>query len=490
MSEWNDRIKSNTVWQILDQFGVAIDQASKWEGLDAQGVDSLERLRAVLTFCGKRLASADPYLMEPGPLNKICVAFTSAKAELESFTSDGNIARLVTANGFADSVLGSLVSVLSPITTEDLSTINESAASYRSTLQKYLDELSKTNKALKKASDENLSKLSELAAEITSERQKISTALSDYQSQFAIGQTNRVTEFATAQTERQVANTAIINQFEKSFAESQSERQQKYSAMLAENQAQFSAAQETRSQTDNLAQSDRSTAFSKLMIDYAQRLSEQNTQFTSQMEDSDRLAKEALAELRKDYEKLAQSILDEIDGKKMQVEKLVGVIGNLGVTSGYQLVANHARRMLYLWQFLTVIALAGLIGVALIIAKSHPSDSGDFLQVFATRMFLSVAVGVFAAYAASQADKASIVERRNRKLALELEAVGPYIAPLPVEMQNQFRADLGSRSFGVSDVDSRKSPESQASPANFIDLLKSKEIREFVEKFLKFTKEN
>lgn len=47
-------------------------------------------------------------------------------------------------------------------------------------------------------------------------------------------------------------------------------------------------------------------------------------------------------------------------------------------------------------------------------------------------------------------------------------------------MQNKFRADLGERSFGVQDGDSKKSPEA-ASPATILDLLKSKEFREAVD---------
>jgi hypothetical protein len=67
---------------------------------------------------------------------------------------------------------------------------------------------------------------------------------------------------------------------------------------------------------------------------------------------------------------------------------------------------------------------------------------------FAGRVVLSLPVGVFAAYAAAQADRYMEIERRNRKLALALEALGPYLAPLPEDQQHQFRLELGSRTFG------------------------------------------
>ena len=221
------------------------------------------------------------------------------------------------------------------------------------------------------------------------------------------------------------------------------------------------------------------------MADYAQKLSEQNTQFTNQREAAEKRAQDDLTALKTDYQKSAKTLLEEITDHKRQVEQLVGVIGNLGVTSGYLKVANHARKALYLWQFLTVAALGGLIYFAYVIAFTPPAAESIFLQGLATRIFLSITVGVFAAYAARQADKSSVVERKNRKLALELEALGPYISPLPVDMQNKFRADLGERSFGVPDGDSQKPTDNSPSPANALDVLRSKEAREVIAEVVK-----
>jgi hypothetical protein len=90
---------------------------------------------------------------------------------------------------------------------------------------------------------------------------------------------------------------------------------------------------------------------------------------------------------------------------------------------------------------------------------------------------------VLAAYAAFQADKFFEIERRNRKVALELEAIGPYLAPLPQEMQDKFRIDIGDRSFGREElgIGSRATK----SPASVIDVvLKSKDSREFFRQIL------
>src|SRR5450432_2620541 len=43
------------------------------------------------------------------------------------------------------------------------------------------------------------------------------------------------------------------------------------------------------------------------------------------------------------------------------------------------------------------------------------------------------------------------IERRNRKMALELEAIGAFLGPLPEEDKQKFRHTIGDRSFGRDD---------------------------------------
>jgi hypothetical protein len=481
MSAWVERITSSPVWQAMEDFRLLMEQAIAREGINSDSIDGLERLRSVLAFCEKRLAAMDPVLLEPAALAKIGSGWTAAQGELSAFLSDGDQGHIASANGHGDGVLRNLSTVLAPGGGDELSAIGEAASAYRATLQTILDELQKTNAGVKRTSVDTLAKLNELGTQVGNEKEKIAAALSEQQSQFVVAQTNRGSEFATAQSERQANHSSAIAEIGKLFAEAQAERQEKFTTSSMDFQAQFTAAQEERAKSESTAQSERQSTFSALMVDYTEKLGERNAQLTTQITDSDRIAKEALAELKVRQVADANGLLDQINIHRRAVEKLVGVIGNLGVTSGYQLVANHARWALYIWQFLTVAALGGLVWVAYLIAFTPHTVTANFVEGFATRIFLSIAIGVFAAYAASQADKASITERRNRKLALELEAVGPYIAPLPEAMQNKFRADLGERSFGVPEFDGKKPGEGSPSPATPLDVLNSKEVRALVD---------
>lgn len=477
MSQWTERIKTHQIWTELNLLGPAIDQAASREGNDITVIDGLERLRAVLGFCGKRLAAVDPFLLEPRPLTTLNTALTNARTEIETFITDGIAAHIANANVKADELLAALPAILAPTSSDELTVISESVSSYRAALEKHLQEALAMQLKLNAASDANGVKLADLEKTLTAEQQRLATLVSDYQTQFSTAQDKRASEFAAVQADQQTKNAAL----------------------MSENQTQFSAAQDARTSGYAEVQRDNQEKFTALIADYIQKLKEQNDDFTNQHQTAAETHQANLVTLKADYEQSAKAILDQINIYKNQVEKLVGVIGNLGVTSGYLRVANHARYMLYLWQFLTIFALGCLIVVAYVMAF-HPAtppaipqgaspvafptvSDAVFYQGLATRIFLSITFGIFAAYAAKQASKFLGMEQRNRKLALELEALGPYIAPLPVEMQHRFRADLGERSFGIPDSDSTKPNESD--PVSVIDILKSKEAGEVISNILK-----
>jgi hypothetical protein len=63
-------------------------------------------------------------------------------------------------------------------------------------------------------------------------------------------------------------------------------------------------------------------------------------------------------------------------------------------------------------------------------------------------------------------------EKYRRKLALELAAMDPFIALLPLDEQYKFKLEIGRRSFAQEEA---AAPASDKSPATTIDVLASKE---------------
>jgi len=75
------------------------------------------------------------------------------------------------------------------------------------------------------------------------------------------------------------------------------------------------------------------------------------------------------------------------------------------------------------------------------------------------------------------------MERRNRQLALELAAIGPFLAPLPQEKQDEFRLNLGAKTFGQNGVALAKGTDK--SPATVLDLAKSSDLRDIITEAVK-----
>jgi hypothetical protein len=96
-------------------------------------------------------------------------------------------------------------------------------------------------------------------------------------------------------------------------------------------------------------------------------------------------------------------------------------------------------------------------------------------------MVIKLTVGVFAAYAAKQADNFFLSERRNRRIALQLAAIDPHIALLPEKEQHDFKIEIGRTAFGREELPSSGADKSPTSALDvvggtktaqqFIDLL-------------------
>ncbi len=345
MSQWTDRIRNHQVWQQLQSLGPAIDQAVAREGVDPDTVAALERLRAVLTFVGKRLAAADPATTHPGPLDGITTALQNSTNEVQAFVANGNAGHVANANSHGDTALSHLAQVAVPTTPKELAGLKDAATAYRSALEEQLRKATAASSGLTGETDALKGKLTELSSAITAERQRLSQLASEFQSQ-------------------------------------------------------FSSAQETRSREYTDAQGARQEKFGALIADFTARLAEQNADFSQQKDAAIKSHSQDMEELRKEYGEAAKAVLDQIDGHRQDVEKLVGVIGDLGVTSGYVKTANYARKALWIWQSVAVLAMGGVIFAAY--KLFIPQLQGAFSwEAFAGRLILSLTVGVLAAYAAN-----------------------------------------------------------------------------------------
>lgn len=431
MSTWPDRVRAHPVWQQLETLGPAADQGLDREDLTPTALAGLGRIKTVVGFTGNRLSAADSLLIQPAALDNLASSLQAATSEVQSFVANGNEGHIANANNNIDSALSSLALIIVPVSSKETAGLREAADAYRKALESNLRKAQDTLTSYQGELAGFQEKLTILTSEVSTERQRLSILASEHQSQFSVAQETR----------------------SKDYLEGQTTRQDRFAALIA---------------------------------DYTQKLADQTTDFSRQRDLLAQAQRDELSALTSTYKDAATDVLAEIQEHREHVERLVGVIGTLGVTSGYQKAANEARATARVWQGIALLSLGAIIFVAY--KAFLPLVQGSFTwEGFAGRVFVSLTVGVLAAYAISQADKYQEVERRSRKLALELEALGPFVASLPTEKQEEFRLRVGDRSFGISNdlIDSHSSD----SPKSVIDVaLKSKELSALIVNVIKATR--
>lgn len=146
MSQWTDRIRNHVVWKQMEMLGPLLDKAEEKWGNSPSAVVGLERVRTVLTYCGKRLAAIDPDLGQTAPLDSLNSSLGAIANEVETFISDGDAAHFANANAHADNAINAFVSLPFPCPPDDLTAISEVTASFRNALESYLNKAAEANR--------------------------------------------------------------------------------------------------------------------------------------------------------------------------------------------------------------------------------------------------------------------------------------------------------------------------------------------------------
>src|ERR1700722_4463367 len=140
MNEWDQRIREHRVWTEMNDLGPAIDSAIAVEDLTPEALLGLERLRAVLAYCGKRLAAADPQITAPQSLDAMTQPFTAIQNELTAFVSSKNQAHIISANATADNALVAISQVPGAYSPEELGALVATTIEYRKVVSEALSE--------------------------------------------------------------------------------------------------------------------------------------------------------------------------------------------------------------------------------------------------------------------------------------------------------------------------------------------------------------
>lgn len=176
----------------------------------------------------------------------------------------------------------------------------------------------------------------------------------------------------------------------------------------------------------------------------------------------------ALNKIKSDYSTLEQttkteaaSLIGGLEDQKNNAAKIVQVVGNIGVTGNYQLIANVEAGQANFWRWATVLFFGGgvtLAGATFYRFWGEPTTP-ESIWAIAVRLLYAIAITAPAWYTARESARHRTNSDRARQTELELASLGPFIELLPSEKKIAIREEMTKNYFGREiDAHTAKAP--------------------------------
>jgi hypothetical protein len=203
MPNATERFRDHEIWAQLAELGPVLDEAVKKAGADADLIEGASRLKAILTFVGKRLADADPFLVRNGLLEAIGGPFSKVAAGVRDYLASGDAGHLQTAQSHADTVLTAVCQLNVPSSSGDVMALKESAQAYRLGVDEIARAASAASVKIAAEQASLTSRVTELSSSVDSERERLLRVSGEFSSQFTAAQDARQKDHSDAQTDRE-----------------------------------------------------------------------------------------------------------------------------------------------------------------------------------------------------------------------------------------------------------------------------------------------
>lgn len=147
---------------------------------------------------------------------------------------------------------------------------------------------------------------------------------------------------------------------------------------------------------------------------------------------------------------LSTDLINKLNVKLEEANKIVNIIGNVGVTGNYQNIANENRTNANIWRWIAIFFMVLMSG--LLVWSIIELGNADFnLYKSLVRVIAAAVLTYPAIYAAKESTKHRNLETKNRNMELELASIGPFIEMLPEEKKQKIKEELVDKYFGNHD---------------------------------------
>jgi len=393
-----ERISQHALYTNIEKVIQLLDRIDS-SNLTTKQIQMLGRIRETFVFLKEALDKVDPWLVSTTSLTNMNSTTNQIVSYLTNFNSDKNEQHLTNVFAHLENLLPYFAQFLVAKTPEDIEGIRSSVISFRKSVGQHLSNVEKEASDTSTALKSNTEKLNELTGAIESQKTRIDSVISDFQSQFLNAQTNRNEEFSN---------------------------------FLKKGEEDFKGT--LRSNTDIYEQlvSSQQESFEILNEGFIKKINTQQDSFDTLIDD---------------LKTKIQLELDKIKEMNKEAEKILGRMSMKGLAQGYQKIANSEGDKAFWWNVISITSLLGILWFGYEFIIQHEGEMS--WTVLVSRMVLTgVGITLFT-YSAKQATNHRSEERRNRKIELELASLDPYLKDLEIQEQKKVKQELVNKYFGV-----------------------------------------
>ena len=394
MSNWIEQFENHPIYDNIRSGLVPLAslKASR-DDFPAEEIEKIDRIEYVLFDLQRRLKQIDPLLTPLQTLNNANNTCSQIGAQLAAYQSNSNPVHLQRAYNFLENLLIHVAQIPIAQTVDDMEAIREAAISLRRSAGQHIRHIESQGESVSES-------LSEIEVQAENLRKKIE------------------------QQDNTVAN--LIDNFSNEFTSTQNARDTKYESLIEQYKSAFDSQMESNRSAWDTVVSERDAKYQELMEDLQKKLDD----------------------LQASYDSQASAIIENIEKRKAEAEKIVGIITDTGMIGGYQNAANAEKQSALTWRRITFGSLTLLVLSA--IALFVVTLSGKYevtTNLTITRGFVGVAITLLAGYAAKQSEKHERVQRRHRKMELELASLAPFLYEFPDAQALEIKKELAMKMF-------------------------------------------
>lgn len=382
----SENFKSHIVFEKLEQFKQSILSETYKESIDQENFTFFE---TAYRFIADRLKLTLHILLQDAELSALSSEIESGTSQINAYSGNKNI-------GHIQNAVNNLTSAINRVRNFPI-ILSKGDFDFTKTIAVFQESIENEHKKLQNEISKITSKLNETEKSLN-ERNLQVTALQQ--------------QLTAKETEIQNALSKYTTDFEN---------------LKTGNNSTFES---EKQKFKNNIELDRKT----FKEQFDQSLAENNQTFNEQL---------------KSIEETSNKVIEELKLRLQEANKIVNIVGNVGVTGNYQNIANQNKRSADNFRIIALFFMVVMSGLLIwsIIELSH----GEFnLYKSIVRIIAAAVLTYPAVYAARESTKHRKLENHNRKLELELASIGPFIELLPEDKKQTIKEELVKKYFANS----------------------------------------